>query len=199
MPTSVCVGCLGSGECWVCLATGYESPTERIGQCSRCRGSKRCHVCGDDTHAHSAPAPPPGARRLRAAPDADPSRPRHVLLVDDEPHLLDLMSIWLTDDPRCAGVVTADSGDRALLSLADECPDTIICDFQLGSATSADYLQAFRSACPRARIVIHTGEPDSAHAAGIIARGADLVVEKGSVTLQELVDVALEFPPRFDR
>jgi CheY-like chemotaxis protein len=194
--TDVCVGCLGSGQCWVCLATGYESPTERVGRCPRCAGSAQCHLCGD-VSAHSLePERPATLHRARVSTRSGGVR---VLLVDDEPHLLDLISIWLTDDPRCAGVTTADSGDRALLSLAEECPDTIICDFQLGNATSAEYLQAFRSACPCARILIHTGEPETARAAGIVDRGADLVVEKGRVTLQELVDVALEPSRRFGR
>jgi CheY-like chemotaxis protein len=173
VPTGDCVGCLGSGLCWVCLGTGYAVPESRRGRCSRCLGTRRCHVC--------APAPEV-ARRI----------PRRVLVVDDEPDVLDLLRVWLSDDERCCAVETVTSGDAALLALAENCADTIVCDFQLGGgATSADYLPGFRSACPDARIVLHTGSPDLALAAGVIERGADLVLEKGRVTLQQLIDEAL--------
>jgi CheY-like chemotaxis protein len=171
--TGVCVGCLGSRQCWICLGTGYAVPQARRGICVKCGGTGRCHLCVDVREP---------ARR--------PER-RRVLVVDDEQHILDLLTIWFDDDARCEAVDTVSDVDQALLSLANFCPDTILCDFRLGHATSADYLPGFRSACPDARIVIHTGSPEHAHAAGIVELGADVVVEKGRISLEQLVDVAL--------
>lgn len=172
MSTGECVGCLGSRICWVCLGTGYASPEGRKGRCTRCHGTRRCHVCAPAT-------------------EVAPQIPRRVLVVDDEHDVLDLLRVWLSDDERCGAVETVTSGDAALLALAENCADTIVCDFQLGGTTSADYLPGFRSACPQARILLHTGSPDLALAAGVIERGADLVLEKGRVTLQQLIDEAL--------
>lgn len=184
--TGVCDGCLGSRQCWVCLGTGYELPENRVGQCSRCAGTARCHVCQSMSGAVDTPSVSPPGRR--------PGAVRRVLVVDDEGDVLDLVRIWLDDDPRCGAVDTATSCEQALLLLAENCPDAIVCDFQLGSTTSDEYLPGFRSACPQARILIHTGNPDLAHAAGIIDRGADVVMEKGRATIQDVVDAALHDP-----
>lgn len=173
MATGVCVGCLGSRQCWICLGTGFADPQHRRGVCGRCRGSRRCHLCEGAS-----------ATVMRR-------QPRKVLVVDDEPHLLDLLTIWLEDDARCEAVDTVADVERAMLSLAQFCPDTILCDFRLGGTTSAAYLPGFRSACPDSRIVIHTGSPELAHAAGIVELGADVVLEKGRVSLEQLVDVVL--------
>ena len=175
MSSGPCPGCLGSRRCWVCLGTGYAHPESRRGSCARCAGSRRCGLCTPTD----------------AAMAAAPAGPRTVLVGEDEPDVLDLVAFWFEDDERCAAVARATDGDQALLYLAEHSPDAIVCDFQLGPTTSDQYLPGFRSACPGARIVIHTGSPDLAHHAGIVERGADVVLEKGRVSLQDLVDTAL--------
>lgn len=40
-----CDGCLGSGQCWVCLGTGAFDMLHRTGNCNRCAGSGRCTIC----------------------------------------------------------------------------------------------------------------------------------------------------------
>ncbi len=177
-----CAGCLGSGRCWVCLGTGYAVPESLTGICSRCQGTRRCHLC-----AGSA-ARGPGS----ATATTGPVGPRRVLVVDDETDILDLLGLWLQDDPRCAAVSTTTSAEEALLILAEEPVDVIVCDFQLVGASSDQYLPGFRSACPHARIVVHTADTTAAYAARVVERGADLVLEKGRSTLQHVVDVVLD-------
>lgn len=176
MANDVCVGCLGSRVCWICLGTGFAAPARLRGVCPRCHGSRRCHLCAGIGAAAAA--------TYRATP-------RRVLVVDDEQEVLDLARIWLEDDERCSLVETALNGDAALVWLADDCADTIICDYRLGAVTSDHYLPAFHSACPGARIVIHTSDPDLAMRAGVIEHGASVVLEKGRTTFQELLDIAL--------
>lgn len=175
MPAGVCVGCLGSGRCWVCLGSGFLDPQSRRGVCGRCRGTRRCHLCSADGTAVVLERP---------------SR-RSVLVIDDEQHILDLVTIWLEDDDRCETVEAVSTGDAALLALAESCPDTILCDFRLEGTTTAGYLQGFRSACPQARIVVHTASPELAYAAKIVELGADLVLVKGSIDLPQLIDTIL--------
>jgi len=169
--TGKCVGCLGSGTCWVCLGSGFADTERRRGSCSRCHGTRHCHVCN-------------------ATAVTTKAEQRRVLVVDDEPDTLHLVELWIADDPRCEAVDVADSGDRALLVLAEADPDTIVCDHNLGSHTSNEYLPGFKSAAPDARIVIHTSDPLGAKADGVLDRGADVVVEKGT-SLEDLVDIAL--------
>jgi DNA-binding NarL/FixJ family response regulator len=120
--------------------------------------------------------------------------PRQVLVIDDEPALLSLVDIWLTDDPRCAAVIATSTAATAFVPLAENAPDTIICDFHLGATSSQDYLPGFRSAAPHARILVYTCDPAAAHRADVTARGADLVIDKLNVSLEQLVEVALSGP-----
>jgi len=40
-----CDGCLGRGECWVCLGAGVLEGKEGFQPCHRCYGSGRCWLC----------------------------------------------------------------------------------------------------------------------------------------------------------
>lgn len=42
---SACDGCLGRGECWVCLGTGVLQGGDGFRPCHRCYGSGRCWLC----------------------------------------------------------------------------------------------------------------------------------------------------------
>lgn len=187
MSGSRCAGCLGSGRCWVCLGTGFRFPERRLGMCSRCKGLRHCDLCDAPFLITDELSVEP----LLSTVDA----PRRVLVIDDEPAMLSLVNIWLTDDPRCGSVVTTSTADRAFVSLAEESPpDTIICDFHIGAISSDSYLPGFRSAAPHARIVIYTCDPVSANRADVTAQGADVVIDKVQVPLEQLVDIALSGP-----
>ena len=46
MGTDVCVGCLGSEQCWVCLGRGQvELRPAQMTACVRCSGTGKCFVC----------------------------------------------------------------------------------------------------------------------------------------------------------
>ena len=114
-----------------------------------------------------------------------------VLVVDDEPDIVDLMTIWLEDDPRCKAVERAATLDQALQVTQATNPDVILLDFRLDGQTSASVLPALRSTCPQARILIHTASRVEAEDARVLALGADAILEKASVSVDEVVEAVL--------
>ena len=116
---------------------------------------------------------------------------KRVLVVDDEREICDLLAIWLEDDPRCDAVWQANDLDAAV-HLADEMrPDAILLDFQVGELTSLAILPELRRSCPGSHIVIHTGSRDAAVRANVEGRGADVIVEKASVSIPDVVEIVL--------
>src|SRR6476469_6517020 len=106
-----------------------------------------------------------------------------VLVVDDESDILDLMTIWLEDDPRCKAVERATTLEQAAVVAELTCPDVILLDFRLGSQSSVTVLPTLRRACPQARILIHTASRDEADAACVLSLGADAILEKATVSI----------------
>lgn len=117
---------------------------------------------------------------------------RRVLVVDDEPGIRDLVTIWLEDDPRCEGIFQAGDLDAATSLVESESPDSILLDFKVGPRTSDEVLPTLRKCCPTARIIVHTASRDAALAAGVLALGADRLLEKAAVSLAATVDALLE-------
>ena len=111
-----------------------------------------------------------------------------VLIVDDELDILDLLDIWLSDDPRCAAVQRADTLETAVDLARIWRPSVIVLDFFLGRRTCVEILPELRQACPQARIIIHTASRRAAEAAGATAAGADAVIEKNHYTIDTLID-----------
>jgi DNA-binding NarL/FixJ family response regulator len=118
-----------------------------------------------------------------------------VLVVDDEPDILDLMTIWLEDDPRCKAVDRAATLQQAMTVAEETCPDAILLDFRVGSHTSVVVLPQLRRICPAARILIHTASRAEADAARVMALGADGVLEKATQSVAAVVDAVLSPGP----
>ena len=114
-----------------------------------------------------------------------------VLVVDDEQDILDLMTIWLEDDPRCKSVERATSLAQAIEIAESSCPDSVLLDFRLGAEDSASVLPRLRHACPDARILIHTASRAEADAARVLSLGADGILEKATVSVDAVVDAVL--------
>lgn len=114
-----------------------------------------------------------------------------VLVVDDEPDIIDLMTIWLEDDPRCKAVERAETLAQALDVAQATDPDVILLDFRLDGQTSASVLPALRSMCPQTRILIHTASRDDAESARVLALGADDILEKATVSVDQVVEAVL--------
>lgn len=126
----------------------------------------------------------------RSASD-DEGMAQRVLVVDDEPDLRRLLRWLLELDERCTGIAEAGDEESALREAQRLIPNAVILDFMLGDTTAADMLPALRAACPEARIVVYTAAPESAEAADVIGRGADVVATKVGHAIDDVIDIAL--------
>jgi DNA-binding NarL/FixJ family response regulator len=115
----------------------------------------------------------------------------NVLLVEDDDDIRTLLRFCLDDDERCASVVEATSPQNAVHAAAAASFDVMLVDFMLTGGTAADCLPRLRRLQPRAWIVVYTANRAAAEAADVINAGADLLVEKMSVAVDDLVTVAL--------
>ena len=123
---------------------------------------------------------------------------RRVLVVEDNDDIRLLLNLWLADDPRCASVSEATSVAEARAAAGTGEFDAVVLDFMLGDGRATDCLPQLRAAWPSARIVVYTASMRVAREAGVLDLGADQVVEKVTVVVQDVVDVVLghdERPP----
>ena len=116
---------------------------------------------------------------------------KRVVVVDDEEDIRDLMVMWLRDDPRCTSVGEAEDLDAAVVAVGRDRPDAVLLDFFLGHRVCVEALPAMRTACPDAVIIVYTASRRAAEAAAVLAAGADMVVEKGSISVDDLVELLL--------
>jgi DNA-binding NtrC family response regulator len=116
---------------------------------------------------------------------------KRVLVIDDEPDIRMLLADLLDEDERCLDVRTVADLDSALAVVAEGCPDVIVTDFTFGRQTSADIMPVLRAHCPLARIIVHTSNGYLAMQAGVIDLGADLVLQKASISIPDVIDLVL--------
>ena len=116
---------------------------------------------------------------------------RRVLVVEDNDDIRLLLNLWLVDDPRCKSVTEACSVAAALDAASTGEYDAVVLDFMLGDGSAVDCLPQLRAAWPEARIVVYTANLRVAKEAGILGLGADLVVEKVSVVVEDVVELVL--------
>ncbi len=119
---------------------------------------------------------------------------RRVLVVDDEQDIRELIVMWLADDERCGSVWQAASLDDAVELAEQQTPDVVLLDFFLARRVCVDELPRIRAACPAAVIIVYTSSRRAAETAGVFDAGANLLVEKGRVSDDEVVELVLGQP-----
>jgi DNA-binding NtrC family response regulator len=92
-----------------------------------------------------------------------------VLVADDDPALLEMMSLTLRKEGL--EVRTAASAAQLRQRLADGVLDLVVCDIYLGDATALDLLDEIRDASPRAAIILVTAQGTVETAAAAAAAG----------------------------
>ena len=117
---------------------------------------------------------------------------RRVLVVDDEQDILDLLTIWLDDDPRCAGSKQTADLDDALKIAAQWQPHVVVIDYLFGHRCCTEILPELRKELPDSVIVVHTASRRAAESAGAVDLGADMVLEKGHETIDTVIDQLLK-------
>jgi DNA-binding NtrC family response regulator len=83
---------------------------------------------------------------------------RPVLLVDDDPHMLDLMVLEL--DAEGIEHRSASSGAEARAALAEETPSTIVLDLLLPDVQGTELLKHIRKDHPATPVVVVTAQDD---------------------------------------
>jgi CheY-like chemotaxis protein len=116
-------------------------------------------------------APPVSAASAPPAPSA-----AHVLVVDDDEEIRDLIDEFLTS--RGFRVSLAADGATAVRTLTDVTPDVILLDIEMPGLTGVDALPTIRALAPRASVIMVSGTADRAIAQRALALGAfDYVVK----------------------
>ena len=117
---------------------------------------------------------------------------KRVLVVDDEQDILDLLTIWLEDDPRCAGSKQSADLDEAIQIATDWQPHVVVIDYLFGHRCCTEILPELRRELPDSVIVVHTASRRAAESAGATDLGADMVLEKGHETIDTVIDQLLK-------
>lgn len=107
-----------------------------------------------------------------------PLAPAGVLVVDDEPHVVDMLVEFLTDHPRGFKIETASDGYEALIKLGSLRPALLILDFMMPKLDGVEVCRHLKRNPETRDIVVLgvTGYP--AAAPELLAAGADAVLAK---------------------
>ena len=116
-------------------------------------------------------------------------KPR-LLIVDDEPELLELLGDWFAGKPY--ELVTATDGTRAM-TLAQEQPfDVIVTDLKMPGLSGLDLLSALKESDPEVQVVILTGQGTMSDAIEALREGKAFdFLQKPLANLREL-DMVIE-------
>ena len=99
-----------------------------------------------------------------------------ILVVDDEPHILEVVRAYLVRDGHT--VSTAPDGDAALASALAEAPDLIILDVMIPGRSGFEVLRELRGAGSTAAVVMLTARDDVIDRVAGLETGADDYVTK---------------------
>lgn len=99
-----------------------------------------------------------------------------ILVVDDEPHILEVVRAYLVRDGHI--VFTAPDGDAALASALAEVPDLIILDVMLPGRSGFEVLRELRGAGSTSAVVMLTARDDVIDRVAGLETGADDYVTK---------------------
>ncbi|HZF04908.1 MAG TPA: response regulator [Patescibacteria group bacterium] len=99
-----------------------------------------------------------------------PVRLGRVLVVDDDPDTVDLLTTILSDVGY--EVIAAFTGGDGLMMLEVESPDVILLDLQMPGLHGMDVLRRLRMARPEIPVIIVSGQGDAELARATLRRGA---------------------------
>ena len=116
----------------------------------------------------------------------------HILIVDDDPELRNLIVRFYSDEGYTA--VSVGSGEEALAQLAQGNIDFVVTDIQLPGMSGTDLITKMRENYPDVPVMAITGYSDIDIAIDVLKNGAcDFIVKPFNLTsLQESTRIALE-------
>src|SRR5436190_10445819 len=103
------------------------------------------------------------------------ANPNHkILILDDDPAVLELYKEWLTQLPSKPEIHTANNGARALALLEAERFRLLICDLKMPKMDGLQVLSIVRRRFPELRTVVMTAVQDEEFRSRAYALGVDL-------------------------
>lgn len=112
-----------------------------------------------------------------------------VLLVDDEPDLLDIEKIWLEKTGEYM-VRKAASAEEALEQIRADLPDVVVADFMMQGTDGIALLREVRKAYPGLPFIIFIGRGTEEVVAEAYEAGADFYIQKKGVAKVEFSELA---------
>ena len=100
----------------------------------------------------------------------------HLLVVDDEANIAELLRIWF--EPAGWDVATAASGPEGVARAADRRPDAVVLDLMLPGYGGLEVLRRIRLLHPSATVVLSTARDSDEDRAAGLAAGADSYLVK---------------------
>jgi two-component system, NarL family, response regulator LiaR len=116
------------------------------------------------------------------------TEPLRVLLVEDHRMFADAIKLLLEAAEGMNWAGTAESGEQAVESCADKCPDVILMDIELPGIDGIEATRRVREVCPDVRVVAITAFPHDKVMARAIEAGACGFVTK-TQSGDQLIDV----------
>jgi DNA-binding response OmpR family regulator len=99
-----------------------------------------------------------------------------ILVVDDEPHILDVIGAYLARDGHV--VLTASDGEEALRRCIADRPDLVVLDVMLPGRSGFDVLRELRAGGPRPAVIMLTARDDVIDRVAGLEIGADDYITK---------------------
>jgi len=101
-----------------------------------------------------------------------------ILLVDDEPDIQQILSARLESSGY--QVVSAESGEEALLLVEKESPDVVLLDVMMPGKNGFEVCEQLKRENPQGKVIIYTAKMDGVDAARARQVGADEFTVKTS-------------------
>jgi PAS domain S-box-containing protein len=134
-----------------------------------------------------------GAAVIRPPADTDLQKKESpaisLLLVDDEPALLDLAKAFLERTPGIT-VTTKESAHDALASLDQSAFDAIVSDYQMPKMDGIAFLKTVRTRTHTMPFILFTGKGREDVVIDALNSGADYYVQKGCDTRSQFAELA---------
>ena len=112
-----------------------------------------------------------------------------VLLVDDDPALLEMMAL-LSQRSNVITLETAPSAKAALTQLTQKSYDAIILDYEMPEISGIEFLKIIRSHGDTTTVIMFTGAGSEHAAIEALNNGADFFLKKGEDPLRQFREVA---------
>lgn len=125
--------------------------------------------------------------------DQNPNIKSHILVIDDEPSMLELLEIILSKEGY--RVTCADSGKKALAFLRKQIFDLLLCDIKLGDINGIEVLKAAKKQNSRTVVIMISAYSSAENAVEAMNEGAYDYVPKpfDNEELKQTIRSALEW------